>query len=62
MERRADRLPSLARKVLIVDDDMRNIFSLTSVLEQHGMEVIFAENGREGIEMLQANPGHRRGS
>jgi HAMP domain-containing protein/signal transduction histidine kinase/CheY-like chemotaxis protein len=44
------------RKVLIVDDDVRNIFSLTSALEQHGMEVVFAENGREGIEMLQNTP------
>jgi CheY-like chemotaxis protein len=44
------------RKVLIVDDDVRNIFSLTSVLEQHGMNVIFAENGREGIQMLKSNP------
>jgi CheY-like chemotaxis protein len=41
---------------LIVDDDMRNIFSLTSALEQHGMQVIFAENGLEGIEKLKANP------
>jgi CheY-like chemotaxis protein len=45
------------RKVLLVDDDMRNIFSLTSALESHGMEVVFAENGREGIERLQAEPG-----
>jgi CheY-like chemotaxis protein len=44
------------RKVLIVDDDVRNIFSLTSALEQHGMEVVFAENGREGIEMLKNTP------
>ncbi|MEE1613538.1 hybrid sensor histidine kinase/response regulator, partial [Microvirga sp. CF3016] len=44
------------RKVLIVDDDMRNIFSLTSALEQHGISVVFAENGLEGIEKLQANP------
>ena len=35
---------------------MRNIFSLTSALEQHGLSVIFAENGLEGIEKLQANP------
>ena len=41
------------RKVMIVDDDMRNIFSLTSALEQHGMSVIFAENGREGIDRLK---------
>jgi HAMP domain-containing protein/signal transduction histidine kinase/DNA-binding response OmpR family regulator len=44
------------RKVLIIDDDMRNIFSLTSALEQHGLSVIFAENGLEGIEKLRANP------
>ena len=36
------------KKVLIVDDDVRNIFALTSVLEAHGMEVVFAENGRDG--------------
>ena len=44
------------RKVLIIDDDMRNIFSLTSALEQQGISVVFAENGLEGIEKLQANP------
>ncbi|MDQ3557652.1 MAG: response regulator, partial [Pseudomonadota bacterium] len=44
------------RKVLIVDDDLRNIFSLTSALEQHGMEVIFAENGRDGIDRLKNTP------
>ncbi|HEX7582223.1 MAG TPA: response regulator, partial [Gaiellaceae bacterium] len=44
------------KKVLIVDDDLRNVFALTSVLEAHGMDVIFAENGRDGIETLQANP------
>ncbi|MGO4524305.1 HAMP domain-containing protein [Microvirga sp. 2MCAF35] len=44
------------RKVLIIDDDMRNIFSLTSALEQHGISVVFAENGLEGIEKLHANP------
>ncbi|MFI6346272.1 HAMP domain-containing protein [Streptomyces sp. NPDC050560] len=40
-------------KVLIVDDDIRNVFALTSVLEQHGLSVLYAENGREGIEMLE---------
>ncbi|HET9690616.1 MAG TPA: response regulator, partial [Acidimicrobiales bacterium] len=44
------------RKVLIVDDDVRNVFALTSVLERHGMQVIYAENGREGLETLQAHP------
>ena len=50
--------PVLAgRKVLIVDDDVRNIFALTSVLEAHNMEVLHAENGSEGIELLKATPG-----
>ncbi|MFE4612062.1 HAMP domain-containing protein [Streptomyces niveus] len=40
-------------KVLIVDDDIRNVFALTSVLEQHGLSVLYAENGREGIEVLE---------
>ncbi|HSA51612.1 MAG TPA: response regulator, partial [Yinghuangia sp.] len=41
-------------KVLIVDDDVRNVFALTSVLEQYGLVVTYAENGREGIEKLQS--------
>ncbi|MGV0027535.1 response regulator [Phormidesmis priestleyi] len=49
--------PVLAhKKVLIIDDDVRNIFALTSLLEQYEMDVIYAENGRDGIEVLQANP------
>ncbi|MEH2196189.1 MAG: response regulator [Nostoc sp.] len=49
--------PVLAnRKILIVDDDLRNIFALTSFLESYQMQVLFAENGRDGIEMLQTNP------
>ena len=46
----------VGKKVLIVDDDVRNVFALTSMLEANGMEAIFAENGREGIECLTANP------
>ncbi len=47
--------PALAgRKIVIIDDDFRNIFSLTSALEQHEMEVLYAETGKEGIEMLQS--------
>jgi CheY-like chemotaxis protein len=42
--------------VLVVDDDVRNIFALTTVLEQHGLQVVHAENGRAGIEMLQKTP------
>src|SRR5262245_4291773 len=44
------------RKVLIVDDDARNVFALTSALEAYGIEVLQAENGREGIERLDQNP------
>jgi CheY-like chemotaxis protein/signal transduction histidine kinase len=44
------------RKVLVVDDDLRNIFALTSVLEQSEMTVLHAENGKSGIHMLQQNP------
>ncbi|WP_280700506.1 HAMP domain-containing protein [Kitasatospora sp. GP82] len=41
------------QRVLIVDDDVRNVFALTSVLEQYGLTVLYAENGREGMEMLE---------
>ncbi|MEO7718566.1 MAG: HAMP domain-containing protein, partial [Capsulimonas sp.] len=44
------------RKVLIVDDDYRNIFALTSVLETYGMTVAFAESGQEGVEVLEKDP------
>ncbi len=47
----------VGRKVLIVDDDIRNIFAMTSVLETHKMEVVAAENGKDGIEKLRATPG-----
>ncbi|MEP6621743.1 MAG: response regulator, partial [bacterium] len=42
-----------AKHVLIVDDDVRNIFSLTSMLEDHGMAVSFAENGKDAIALLR---------
>jgi signal transduction histidine kinase/CheY-like chemotaxis protein/HAMP domain-containing protein len=41
------------RKALLVDDDVRNVFALTSALEQYGMAVVQAETGREGIETLK---------
>ncbi|WP_405947947.1 HAMP domain-containing protein [Streptomyces prunicolor] len=44
------------RRVLIVDDDIRNVFALTHVLGRVGMPVLYAENGREGIETLERNP------
>jgi CheY-like chemotaxis protein len=43
------------KKVLVVDDDVRNVFALTSVLERRGMKVVYAENGREGIAALEEN-------
>ncbi|MGH7138030.1 MAG: response regulator, partial [Pirellulales bacterium] len=44
------------RKVLIVDDDLRNVYALTAVLERHMMRVLYAENGRDGIDALERNP------
>jgi CheY-like chemotaxis protein len=43
------------RRIAIIDDDIRNIFSLTGVLEQHNVDVLHAENGREGIELVKGN-------
>ncbi|NUQ17319.1 MAG: response regulator, partial [Sphingomonas sp.] len=51
-------VPELAgAKVLIVDDDIRNIFSLTSVLESYDVEVLHAERGKDGILILEQTPG-----
>jgi CheY-like chemotaxis protein/HAMP domain-containing protein len=44
------------KRVLIVDDDVRNVFALTSILEGYGTEVRFAENGREALEALREDP------
>jgi HAMP domain-containing protein/signal transduction histidine kinase/DNA-binding response OmpR family regulator len=44
------------RKILIVDDDVRNVFALASVLESYGMEVLYGENGHEGLAKLRDNP------
>jgi len=44
------------KNILVVDDDVRNIFSLTSMLEDHGMIVRFAENGKQAIEQLKKDP------
>ena len=42
-------------KVLVVDDDVRNVFALTSVLENYGLQVVYAENGNSCLEVLKAN-------
>jgi HAMP domain-containing protein/signal transduction histidine kinase/DNA-binding response OmpR family regulator len=44
------------RKILVVDDDARNIFALTSVLENHDMQVISSTNGRQAIDMVMQTP------
>ena len=44
------------KHILIVDDDVRNVFALTGVLERNGMDVLFAETGRDGIAMLKQHP------
>jgi len=48
--------PLAGRKVLIVDDDIRNIFALSTVLEEHDMQVISADNGRDAIHCLREDP------
>ena len=47
------------KKVLIVDDDIRNIFALTSILERYDMVTVSAETGRDAINLLQAAPRRR---
>ncbi|OKJ80539.1 ATP-binding protein, partial [Streptomyces sp. CB01883] len=44
------------RTVLVVDDDARNLFALSGILELHGFRVLHAENGRKGIETLMNHP------
>jgi CheY-like chemotaxis protein len=45
------------KRALVVDDDIRNIFALTSILEQYEMQVDYAENGHDALKMLDQNPG-----
>jgi len=45
-----------SRKVLVVDDDVRNIFALSSLLERHGMTVVSATNGQAAIDLLEKTP------
>jgi CheY-like chemotaxis protein len=57
LERLHDTDEALAnKKVLVVDDDVRNIFALTGLLERHSMQVLSASNGREAINLLEQTP------
>jgi CheY-like chemotaxis protein/two-component sensor histidine kinase len=44
------------KRILVVDDDIRNVFALASALEMRGMRVVYAENGREGVARLREHP------
>ena len=48
--------PIAGKKVLIVDDDVRNIFAIRTLLEGHSMQVLHAENGLDGIALIEQNP------
>ena len=53
----ADNNSLAHKKVLLVDDDMRNVFALSTALEEQQMEVSTASDGKDALEQLQANPG-----
>jgi CheY-like chemotaxis protein/signal transduction histidine kinase/CHASE3 domain sensor protein len=44
-----------SKKILLVDDDMRNVFALSKILQERGMEVIKSENGKKALEMLDTH-------
>jgi CheY-like chemotaxis protein len=48
--------PLAGKRVLIVDDDMRNIFALATVLEEHGMDIVWSDNGRDAISRVASDP------
>jgi CheY-like chemotaxis protein len=55
----AEAIPDVSlagRKILVVDDDVRNIFALTSTLERQGMNVLFDERGKDAIRTLDKTP------
>jgi signal transduction histidine kinase/CheY-like chemotaxis protein/HAMP domain-containing protein len=47
------RAPLAGKKILVVDDDIRNIFAITAVLEEHEVKVVYAENGRDALKVLE---------
>ncbi|MFG2916869.1 HAMP domain-containing protein [Kitasatospora sp. NPDC048298] len=48
--------PLAGRTVLIVDDDIRNVFALTAALERHGLSILHAADGRAGLDLLRGHP------
>ena len=63
LQKKGNTVPKPARskgrgkaRILLVDDDIRNIYSLTSVLEAHDVKVLHAESGAEGIRILETAP------
>jgi CheY-like chemotaxis protein len=44
------------KKVLIVDDDVRNIFALSTILEEHDMAIVAADNGHDAVKIVQTQP------
>jgi CheY-like chemotaxis protein len=56
MRRRPEDDPLDGAKILILDDDVRNVFALTAVFERLGTHVHYAENGRSGIHLLESEP------
>ncbi|AFC33610.1 DhkJ2 [Paenibacillus mucilaginosus 3016] len=44
------------RQVLLVEDDIRNVFALSNILEKYGINVLFADNGKEALELLEGHP------
>ena len=56
MQHNPDRMLK-GRKILLVDDDMRNIFALSKVLKKHGMEVVIADNGQMALEKMRQEQG-----
>ena len=48
----------MARRILVVEDDVRNVFALTSVLEPRGAIIEIARNGKEAVDLLESTIGH----
>ncbi len=54
---RSDAIGLKGRRILLVDDDMRNVYALVNALENHGLKISVARNGRECLAQLEKDPG-----